>query len=55
MRELQFRFRAVDATEWGSRYFIVDILMRSFRILRSRLGFRRYIKNGYTMVLEKNG
>lgn len=53
VRQLQYRYRAVDASDWGSRFFAVDVIIRIFRVFRSRLGFRKYIRNGYTLVLEK--
>lgn len=53
VRELQYRYRVIDEPEWGSRFFVIDALMRGLRIIRSFLGFRRYIKNGYTLVLQK--
>lgn len=54
VREIVYRYRAVSGGEWGSRYFIIDLFMRFFRILLSKLGFRRYVRNGYTLVLQKS-
>ncbi len=54
VKELQYRYRSVESVEWGSRYFIIEVMIRIFRVFRSKLGFRRYIKNGYTLVLQKN-
>lgn len=53
VRRLQYRYRAVSEREWTSRFFVVDVVMRMLFVLRSLLGFRRYIMNGYTLILEK--
>lgn len=52
-KELVYRFRAVPEDGWGSQYFFIDSLMRLYRVLRTKLGFRKYIRNGYTLILQK--
>jgi SAM-dependent methyltransferase len=53
VKELQYRYRVTGEMEWGSKYFFIDFFMRTFRLFVSLFGFRRYVKNGYTLVLEK--
>lgn len=52
-KELVYRYRAVSTNEWGSRFFVVEAFIRFFRISISKLGFRQYVRNGYTLILEK--
>lgn len=53
VRELEYRYRDLSNREWGSRYFAFDALLRTLHILRSMMGFRKYVKNGYTLILQK--
>ncbi|PSO47475.1 MAG: hypothetical protein BRC24_00070, partial [Parcubacteria group bacterium SW_4_46_8] len=39
--------------EWGSEIFILDFVMRFFRDLISFLGFRKWIRSGYTLIMYK--
>lgn len=55
IEELVFRYRCLPADEniWGSKFFIFDFLLKVLAIFLNKLGFRRYIKNGYTLILRK--
>ncbi|NNM84036.1 methyltransferase domain-containing protein [Candidatus Parcubacteria bacterium] len=53
-RALVYRYRVIQGSEWGSKFFVIDCLIRCWRLVLSFLGFRRYVKNGYTLILEKN-
>jgi ubiquinone/menaquinone biosynthesis C-methylase UbiE len=54
VQELVYRFRAAPAEDgWGSRFFIIDAALRVFRVIISAFGFRRYMRNGFTLVLKK--
>ncbi len=46
VRELVFRYRAVDDAGLSSVYFPIDALIRVIRIVMNKLGFRRYRRNG---------
>jgi ubiquinone/menaquinone biosynthesis C-methylase UbiE len=55
VQELVYRFRAAPAEDgWGSRFFVVDAVLRVSRVIISALGFRRYLRNGFTLVLKKS-
>lgn len=55
VQELVYRFRAAPAEDgWGSKFFIVDAVLRAFRVIISALGFRQYRRNGFTLVLKKS-
>lgn len=51
--DLTYRYRVLPGGEWGSKYFLIEALVRLWRILVSFLGFRKYIRNGYTLILRK--
>lgn len=52
--KLAYRYRVMPSDAgWGSRFFIVDLIVRLLKALWSKLGFRYYLKNGYTLVLQK--
>ena len=53
--ELVYRYREMDFSEgWGSTVAIVDLIMQLSKRIFSKLGFRKYEINGYTLVLQKN-
>lgn len=55
IEELVFRYRSVPLGEnIFSKYFIVYFLLKVFFIFLSKIGFRKYIKNGYTLILKKS-
>ena len=52
--ELVYRYAKTDLDEgWGSRFFVIDFIIRCSKLLLSILQIKRYTKNGYTMVLKK--
>jgi len=52
--ELVYRYSEINFDEsWGSRFFIIDFIMQSLKVLLSRVGIKRYTRNGYTIVLRK--
>ena len=54
VQELVYRFRVTEGDgHWGSKFFIVDVILRLFQRAISLLGFRFYRKNGFTIVLKK--
>ncbi|XKT75431.1 MAG: methyltransferase domain-containing protein [Patescibacteria group bacterium UBA2103] len=51
---LEYRYTEHGSvSELGSRYFVVDVLMKITQNILWHFGFRRYQKNGYTLVLRK--
>jgi ubiquinone/menaquinone biosynthesis C-methylase UbiE len=51
---LSYRYRKISlGDELSSVYFLFDLFISVFKNLLSFVGFRRYIKNGYTIVLKK--
>lgn len=51
--ELVFRYRVSGEREWGSVHFPLEVLMRTVSLLVSVMGFRKYVKNGYTLIVQK--
>ena len=53
--DLVYRYRAID---WRysihSKFFLVDLFLKILKIIFVKLGFRRYVKNGFTLVLKKS-
>ena len=55
VEDLVYRFRVTEGVApLSSRFFIIDVLLRASRILLAWLGFRRYEKTGFTLVLRKS-
>lgn len=55
VKKLVYRYtRDINNSEWGSRYLMVSIFMKIFRKIISLLGFYKYTRNGYTLILEKH-
>lgn len=52
--ELVYRFAETTCEQWGGDNAIVDFLTFIARKTVRKLGFRRYLRTGYTLVLEKN-
>jgi ubiquinone/menaquinone biosynthesis C-methylase UbiE len=53
--DLKYRYAFITENEFsGSIYVIVDAIMYFFKILFYMLGFRRYQKSGYIIILEKS-
>jgi predicted SAM-dependent methyltransferase len=52
--KLIFRYhKNPDHLEWGSKFLLVDMLMKIVKKTFSLLGFIKFEKNGYTIVLRK--
>lgn len=51
--ELIYRYRISDVRELGSVYFPVEVALKMLHLLASAVGFRKYFKNGYTLILRK--
>lgn len=51
--ELVYRYANVGIEEWGSGYALIDFLISVFRKSLTILQLRKYVKNGYTLVLKK--
>jgi ubiquinone/menaquinone biosynthesis C-methylase UbiE len=50
-----YRYRSIPLVEeLYAKIFLIDIFLKLFRIVLTKLGFRRYIKNGYTIILQKS-
>ncbi len=53
--KLAYRYRVMPSDAgWGSRFFIIDLIVRLLKAFWSKIGFRYYLKNGYTIVLKKD-
>lgn len=51
---LTYRYRCLSIGEhWGSHYLVVDVAISFIRTVLSSLKFCHFLKNGYTIVLEK--
>jgi SAM-dependent methyltransferase len=54
VEDLVYRYiRNLDDSEWGSKYLLIDIIMKVIKKIISKLGFYKYTKNGFTLVLRK--
>lgn len=51
--DLIYRYRVSAEREWGSVYVPIEVLMRAISLFVSALGFRKYIRNGYTLIVRK--
>lgn len=52
--ELAYRYWALEFDEgWGSDKYLIDFIIQIFKKFFSKLGMKRYTKNGYTIVLKK--
>ncbi len=54
--ECIYRYRTEkinDTSFYGSKFFLIDLFFYFFKILINKLGFRKYLKNGYTIILQK--
>lgn len=52
---LVYRMVRVDVEkEWGSLLPLIDLLIRLLNIIFRKLKLKKYIKNGYILVLKKN-
>lgn len=52
--ELVYRYTTIDFDEdWGSSFLVLDFVIQLSKRLFSRLGLKKYAKNGYTLVLRK--
>jgi len=55
VKELVYRYtRDLSDSEWGSKYLAISVLMKIIRKIFSLLGFHKYTRNGYTLILEKH-
>lgn len=48
-----YRYRSSELISVTSCYFSVYLLIKTLNYVLLKLGFRRYIKNGYTIALQK--
>ncbi len=54
LEDITYRYRIIKNDEdYGSCYLIIDIIIMIFKKIFFFLGVRRYIKNGYTIILKK--
>lgn len=52
--EVVYRYHRGRLDEgWGSEVIAFDIIIRLYRSILYKLGFRKYYKNGFTIVLKK--
>lgn len=55
VKDLVYRYaKDLSDSEWGSKYLLMSIFMKIIRKMTSLLGFYKYTKNGYTLILEKH-
>ncbi len=53
MNELIFRYRVIWGDDLVSKYLFVNIIVKVIKYLFVKMGYRKYIKNGFTIVLKK--
>lgn len=54
IKRLVYRYRINnDLYEFGSRFFVIDMIIRGLTQCMKKMGFRRYVKTGYTLVMQK--
>ncbi|MBI4774820.1 MAG: class I SAM-dependent methyltransferase [Deltaproteobacteria bacterium] len=54
LAEIVYRYSMPDLTEgWGSDRMFVDFPMQAWKFFLLKLGIKKAVKNGYTMVLKK--
>lgn len=52
--ELIYRYRTLDLDEdWGSKFMPVDFVIHFTKWVFSKLGLKKYAKNGYILILKK--
>lgn len=54
--ELIYRYRTENVNDYnyyGNKFFILDLLLYFTKIILIKFGFRKYIKNGYTIIFKK--
>lgn len=54
--ELVYRYREMEPEEgafWGSRSPVAEIVLQAAKRIMYRLGFRKYQRSGYTLVMRK--
>jgi len=51
--DFTYRYRATELVQISSQYFFFYTFFKLLNRFLTLLGFRRYIKNGYTIVLQK--
>ncbi|MBN1884759.1 MAG: class I SAM-dependent methyltransferase [Candidatus Krumholzibacteriota bacterium] len=52
--ELAYRWTTAPFDRWGSPLAPVDFVLQGTGLLLHRLGIRRYLRNGFTLVLRKS-
>lgn len=53
--ERVYRYNTVDFYEgWGTNLFCFDFIIQVLKRVLSKIGIKKYIKNGYTLILKKN-
>jgi ubiquinone/menaquinone biosynthesis C-methylase UbiE len=51
---LEYRYGSLNLNEgWGSNIVLFNFLIRCFKGLAYLCGFKKYIRNGYTLILKK--
>jgi len=54
VKDLAYRYKVVPPEDGiESSFFVIDVLIKFIKIVFFKLGFKKYIKNGYTLVLKK--
>jgi len=53
VKNLTYRYRSVQLFEVGAQYFFLDVLLRILRVILTKCGFRKYTKNGFTLILQR--
>lgn len=52
--DFSYRYKSVDLIKITSKYYLIYKLLKMINYLLIKVGFRRYVKNGYTIVLRKD-
>lgn len=52
--ELAYRYKVYPDESFGSKYFLIELILKLWRRFLLALGFRKFVKNGYTIVLKKH-
>ena len=56
VEDLVYRYaKDLNSSEWGSKYLVISVLMKVIRKIITSLGFYKYTRNGFTLILKKHG
>jgi SAM-dependent methyltransferase len=53
VQKLVYRYAVIDVGDMGAKNMVVDFVIQALKKAVQKTGFRKYQKNGFTLVLEK--